>query len=121
MNGPTVVIAEDEEVIVEGLKIFLESKGFKVLTASNGEKALELTLRERPAVLVLDLTIPKLSGVEVCQRVKAAPGMQRIKILITTGMGRQEAGVRDALAAGADGFLPKPFGGARLLEEVNRV
>src|SRR5206468_3291238 len=100
---------------------FLESKGYKVFSASNGEKALELALRERPAVLLLDLGIPRLSGVEVCQRVKSAPGMQGVKILIATGMGRQEEAVREALTAGADGILTKPFGGARLLEAVEKL
>lgn len=120
MSASTVLIADDEEVIVDGLRAFLEAKGYKVLSASNGAAAVELALRERPAVLVLDLKIPKMSGVEVCRKVRAAPEGRGIKILVATGMGRQEA-VQEALAAGADGYLLKPFGGARLMETLEKM
>jgi len=120
MNGSKVLIADDEELIVDGLKAFLEAKGYKVFSASNGAAALELALREKPAVLVLDLGIPKMSGVEVCRKVRAAPEAREVKILVATGMGRQEA-VQEALAAGADGYLLKPFGGARLLETLEKM
>ena len=73
MSGPTVLLAEDEDVILESLKLLLEAKGYRVLTASNGEVAIDTALREKPAVLVLDLGIPKISGVEVCRRLKSAP------------------------------------------------
>lgn len=117
---PTVLIAEDEELILEGLKLLLEARGFRVLCACDGEAALGLALSERPEILVLDLGIPKLSGLEVCRRLKAAPEAKGVKILVATGMGRQES-AQEALDAGADGYLLKPFGGPELLRALEKT
>ena len=120
MKGLTVLLADDEEVIVDGLKVFLETQGYRVLSAPDGAAAVDLTLKEKPAILVLDLGIPKISGVEVCRKVRASPEAREVKILIATGMGRQEA-VQEALVAGADDYLLKPFGGKRLVEAMEKI
>ena len=115
--APTVLIGEDEELILEGLKMLLEAKGYRVLCALDGEQALLSAQREKPDILVIDIGMPKMDGVEVCRRLKSNETTRGIKILMATGQGRQEA-VKQAMAAGADGYLLKPFGGPKLLEAL---
>ena len=116
----TILIGEDEELILEGLKIMLQAKGYRVLCATDGEAACKLAQTEKPDVLVLDVGLPKLSGVEVCRRVKSSPETRGIKVLVATGQGRQEA-VQEAMNAGADGYLLKPFGGPKLIEALEKL
>jgi len=115
--APTVLIGEDEELILEGLKMLLEAKGYRVLCAFDGEQALLSAQRDKPDILVIDIGMPKMDGVEVCRRLKSNEATRGIKVLMATGQGRQEA-VKQAMAAGADGYLLKPFGGPKLLEAL---
>jgi|SRR5581483_2675834 len=116
----TVLIGEDEELILEGLRMLLEAKGFRVLCALDGEQTLLSAQREKPDILILDIGIPKIDGVEVCRRLKSDEATRGIRILMATGQGRQEA-VKDAMAAGADGYLLKPFGGPKLVEALQEL
>lgn len=120
LMATTVLIGEDEELILEGLKMLLEAKGYRVLCAADGEAACEIARREKPDVLVLDVGLPKLSGVDVCRKIKSDPETRSVKVLVATGQGRQEA-IAEAMAAGADGYLLKPFGGPKLLEALQKL
>ncbi|MFH1130269.1 MAG: response regulator [Pseudomonadota bacterium] len=103
-----LVIAEDDDAIAHLVAASLGDAGFLCLRARDGEEALTLIRRELPDVLVLDVMMPKLDGMQVCKRIKSDVLLSRVPILMLTSL----AGVDDRVAglnAGADDYLPKPF------------
>lgn len=103
-----VLVVDDEPAIRETLSFMLEMEGFEVAQASDGLEAIQKVRDFRPAVVLLDVMIPKLDGYRVCQTIKADPSLVGVKVIILTAMG--QAADRDrAFAAGADGYFAKPF------------
>jgi DNA-binding response OmpR family regulator len=100
-----LMIADDEPKYVRSLKMILERKGYTVITASDGQLALELAAREAPALMLLDVRIPKVDGFEICRRIRA---FSMAPILMLTALG-QEEDIVTGLQAGADDYLVKPF------------
>ena len=85
-----------------------EHEDVEILTASDGEEALEIIAAERPALVYLDLMMPRVGGLDVCQAVKGEPGLQDTYIVMLTAMG-QEVDRQKAEEVGADLYLTKPF------------
>jgi two-component system alkaline phosphatase synthesis response regulator PhoP len=85
-----------------------EHEDVEILTASNGEEALEIISAERPALVYLDLMMPRIDGLDVCHAVKGKPGLQDTYIVMLTAMG-QEVDRQKAEEVGADLYLTKPF------------
>jgi DNA-binding response OmpR family regulator len=104
----TVLVADDD-VDIQGLVVLrLERSGYRVLRASNGEEALELALSEHPQLAVLDITMPKLDGLEVTRRLRAQPETADLPVILLSAR-VQEADVTGGLDAGATDYLKKPF------------
>lgn len=101
----TVLIVDDEVEICEFLKSFFEMKGNHVFTVTSGEKALEVVEKESPQVMLLDLRLPGMSGVEVLRRVKEIN--PEIKVIIASGADDQP--MEEAESLGISGALSKPF------------
>jgi CheY-like chemotaxis protein len=106
-----VLVVDDEEQIRELLREFLIGAGYEVLVARNGEEAIEVAQRERPHLILLDIRMPDLDGVETCVRLKTHDKTRSIPVIIATAFGDTLA---EALDAGADDFVSKPF----QLEEI---
>lgn len=104
-NQKKILIVEDEEKILNVVKSFLESKGFSVITAMDGRKALEVFERENISMVLLDLMLPELSGEEVC---KALRKKSRVPIIMLTAKA-DEADMLNGLGIGADDYITKPF------------
>jgi PleD family two-component response regulator len=103
-----LVIAEDDDAVAHLVAATLGDAGFLCLRARDGEEALNLTRSELPDLLVLDVMMPRMDGMQVCRRIKSDVVLSRIPILMLTSL----AGVDDRVAgleAGADDYLPKPF------------
>jgi PleD family two-component response regulator len=103
-----LVIAEDDDAVAHLVAASLGDAGFLCLRARDGEEALNLTRTELPDLLVLDVMMPKMDGIQVCTRIKSDVVLSRIPILMLTSL----AGIDDRVAgleAGADDYLPKPF------------
>lgn len=100
-----ILLVEDEEKIAEVVKSFLESKGFAVLIAEDGNKALELFEKESVGLVLLDLMLPELSGEEVC---KALRRKSRVPVIMLTAKS-DEAAMLEGLGIGADDYITKPF------------
>jgi len=103
-----LVVAEDDDAVAHLVAATLGDAGFLCLRARDGEEALNLVRSELPDLLVLDVMMPKMDGIEVCRRLKEDVILSRIPILMLTSL----AGVDDrvkGLEAGADDYLPKPF------------
>lgn len=117
--SPKVLLVDDVRFFLELERSFLDREGFEVLTAESGPDAIDLARRERPAVILLDLHMPAMSGDEVCRTLKADPELQAIPVIMVTS-GQKEEDQRRCLAAGCDGFLRKPLSQTELLETIGQ-
>ncbi len=101
-----ILIVDDEIAIVDILKTFLEEKGHKVLTAYDGQEAVETAKRERPHVILLDIYLPKMDGIEVLRTVKEFD--EALGVIMITAF-REEDVAKQALKLGAFDYITKPF------------
>jgi DNA-binding response OmpR family regulator len=101
-----VLVADDERQIRDLLSEFLTSEGYEVLLASDGEEATGLAEREYPDVILLDVKMPGIDGIEVCKRLKAEPKTQFIPVIMITGYVDNKMA---AIEVGADDFVNKPI------------
>ncbi|HYN85386.1 MAG TPA: response regulator [Pyrinomonadaceae bacterium] len=106
--NPTVLVVEDYEDSRFTMRIGLEEQGFRILEASDGEQAIEIALRERPAVILMDLSLPGLDGLEATSIIRSNPEMRDTPIVAVTA--HIEADYRaKALAAGCNAYVTKPI------------
>lgn len=113
----TVLIADDDQKIIDMLRRTLAYEGYQVLTASDGQEALTKAQTQRPDVVVLDWLMPRLNGVEVARRIRAADATP---ILMLTARDAIEDRV-EGLDSGADDYLVKPFAPAELLARIRAL
>lgn len=116
----TLLIADDEPHIVSLVRATLEDDQIRVVEASDGEVALELAGATRPDVILLDVHMPRLGGLEVCRRLRRDPRFQQTKIIMLTAA-VQAADEARGREAGADHYLTKPFSPIRLLSLVQAL
>jgi len=115
---PTVLVVDDERNIVELARLYLSKDGFRVLTAADGQRALELVQQERPDLVVLDLMLPQVDGWEVCRRLRQA-GNEVPIIMLTARSDEVDRIV--GLEMGADDYMAKPFNPRELAARVKAV
>ena len=120
MTQHKVLIADDEPNILISLEFLMKREGHQVLVARDGEEALRLIRSERPALVLLDVMMPRKNGYEVCQAVRADESLAGIKILMLTAKGR-DTDVAQGLGVGADGYMTKPFGTQALAARVREM
>ena len=116
MAGETVLIVEDDATLLRGLKDNFDSRGYRVLTAADGEAGLRTALEAQPDVVLLDIMLPRMNGFEICRQVREAE--LDMPIIMLTAKGQEEDIVR-GLNLGADDYMTKPFGIKELLARVN--
>jgi len=115
-----VLIADDEPNILISLEFLMKREGHQVLLARDGEEALALIRSERPALVLLDVMMPRKNGFEVCQAVRADETLAGVKILMLTAKGR-DTDVAQGLGVGADGYMTKPFSTKDLAARVREM
>lgn len=115
-----VLVVDDEKDITALVAYHLEREGFRVVQAHDGLQALELIRRERPGLLVLDLMLPHLSGLDLCRRLRKEPDTARLPILMLTAKA-EEADKVLGLELGGDDYLTKPFGPRELVARVKAL
>lgn len=106
-----ILICDDEpyiRMLLEQTLEDLEDEGVEILIASNGQEGYDLIVAEKPQLVFLDVMMPKLSGFEVCEKVKQQPELQHIHIVLLTAKG-QEADKEKGLSLGANEYITKPF------------
>lgn len=113
-SRPTALVVEDEPAQRELLAYNLEAEGFRVVTADNGEDALVLVEEEAPDVIVLDWMMPRLSGIEVCRRLKLRPATRAIPVIMLSARAEEVDRIR-GLDTGADDYVIKPYSVAELM------
>ena len=114
------LIVEDESSLLELLKFNFIKDGFKVDTATDGEMALEKILNKAPDLLILDWMLPKLSGIELCRRIRKNKELKNLPIIMLTARGEEEDRLR-GLETGADDYVTKPFSVNELMARVKAV
>ncbi|WP_238122950.1 MULTISPECIES: response regulator transcription factor [unclassified Xanthobacter] len=115
--SPKVLIADDEPNIVVSLEFMMKREGFQVLVARDGPQALETIRREHPRLVLLDATMPGMTGFDVCEAVRADAGTRHTRILMLTAKGR-ETDMARGVGAGADAYVTKPFSTRELMQKV---
>lgn len=120
MSKSKVLVIEDESDILEVIKYNLEREGHKVIACRDGEEGLSRIRTENPDLVILDLMLPGIDGVEVCQRVKSDPVTNAIPIIMVTAKG-EEADVVLGLGIGADDYIAKPFSPKELVARIKVV
>ena len=115
-----LLIVDDEPNILLSLDYLMQREGFRVVLARDGQEALDLIVRERPALALLDVMMPLRSGLEVCQQVRQDPTLDGVQILLLTAKGR-ETDVSKGLAMGANAYMTKPFSTRELVAKVRSM
>jgi two-component system OmpR family response regulator len=121
MEGPeraTVLVVDDDEDIRFLLRVAVGRGCYRVMEARDGDEALDLIGRARPALILLDVNMPGLGGTELCRRLKSDPVRRSIKVVMVTADSNDDER-RRALAAGPDGYVTKPFSPQLLLDRVD--
>ena len=120
MNQKKILIVEDEKDIAELIHFNLFKANYSAAIASDGELALKMAKEQLPDLVLLDLMIPHISGLEVCKFLKENPATSEIPIIMITAKGEEED-IINGLEAGADDYITKPFSPKVLLARVNAV
>ena len=115
-----ILIADDEPNIVVSLEYLMKREGYAVSVARDGEEALAAIRRDRPVLVLLDVMMPKKTGFEVCQEVRADEALHGTLILMLTAKGR-ETDVARGLGSGADAYMSKPFSTRELVQKVRQM
>jgi two-component system, OmpR family, phosphate regulon response regulator PhoB len=117
MSMRKILVVDDEQPIYLYLQKKFTKLGYTVLIAEDGEKAVATALANLPDLIILDVKLPKLSGIEVCRRLKAEERTKHIPILMLSAKA-QSSEIKEGLEAGADKYLCKPISLPDLLHEV---
>ncbi len=120
MNKECVLIADDESRIRSLLRTVLSGEGYDILEAADGDEALELARRHKPEVMLLDVMMPKRSGLEVCRLLKRDVETAGVAIFLLTARA-QESNQLEGRAAGCDGYFVKPFSPVALMRKVEEI
>lgn len=114
---PLILIVDDENSIRKFLRVSIETQGYKCIDADNGSNAIMLTISQNPDILILDLGLPDMDGVDVIKKLRT---MSQIPIIIISARGHDREKV-EALDAGADDYLTKPFSVTELLARIRVI
>jgi two-component system alkaline phosphatase synthesis response regulator PhoP len=115
-----VAIIDDEYFISKSLSFILEKAGYKCSVANDGQAGLNLIKREKPGLVILDITMPKLNGYQVCKEIRKDPELKDIHVIMLTAMG-QETDQKASLEAGANEYMLKPFNPRMIQKRVDEV
>lgn len=115
-----IVLADDEPNLVIPLEYMLRREGFEVTVARDGEEALDAIRRVQPQLALLDVMMPRRTGFEVCQMLRADEAHRGLRILLLSAKGRDDD-VAKGLAMGADAYMTKPFSPKELVRKVHEL
>ena len=120
MSERTILVADDESHILHVVSLKLKNAGYRVLTARDGQEALEIAQQEKPDLLITDYHMPQLSGIELCRRLKQDPATSHIPAIMLTARG-YHLEPHDTEQSGILRMLSKPFSPRHLLSTVEEV
>jgi two-component system phosphate regulon response regulator PhoB len=115
-----LLMADDESGVRSLVKMTLESDAYEIIEASDGEEALRLAREHRPDLMLLDVSMPGMTGFDVCRSLKDDPETEGIKVIMLTARA-QQMDMEEGQKAGADDYFTKPFSPVALLKKVDEV
>jgi DNA-binding response OmpR family regulator len=118
--GKKILIADDEPNIVVSLEFLMRQRGYVVKVVASGEEAFRAVGEFHPDLILLDVMMPRMSGYDLCQKVRENPAWQGIKIIMLSAKGR-DVEVTKGMAVGADAYVTKPFSTRDLIAKVGEM
>ena len=120
IDKPVIVVADDDLDICELIKMQLTRHGFQVFVADNGQSAIELVVEHKPDIALLDIMMPKLSGLEVARQIRENPTLSTVSIMLISARssGRIEADLDDL---NISDYITKPFSPQELVQRINNI
>jgi len=115
-----ILIVDDEPNIVMTLEFAFKKKNFEVFIARDGTEAIEITKREKPSVILLDIMMPQMDGYETLQKIREDPSLKKTKIVFLTAKNKT-ADVKKGMNLGADKYLTKPFSVKKIIAEIEEI
>jgi two-component system phosphate regulon response regulator PhoB len=116
----SILVVDDEMYIVNILDFTLAGEGWHVISANNGEDALRTLVKVEPDLVILDVMMPRIDGIEVCRAIKAREESAKTPVIMLSAKDRDKDR-EEGLKAGADLYLTKPFSPARLVQEIRNL
>lgn len=120
-NPPTVLIVNDDQLTLDLLRDLLEPEGYKVFAAQSAQRALEITAAVKTDIIICDVVMPEMNGLELCRRLKKDPHTSGTPVLLVSAIRKEEAALLEGFAAGADDYIEIPFRHEELLIKVARL
>lgn len=120
MSKGKILVVDDEINITQILEFSIGSEGYQVITASNGEEAIDVARKEQPNLIILDIMMPKIDGYEACRIIKANPLTKNIPVILLTAKGR-DIDKRLGYEVGATDYIIKPFSPTQLIERIQEL
>lgn len=120
MANSKILVVEDSPTYLRKIADFLQGLEYEVITAIDGEDALEKAVQENPSLIVLDVILPKKNGFQVCRQLKTSPATRNIKILMITSKS-QDSDRFWGLKQGADDYMTKPYNDDELLSNIEHL
>ena len=117
---PRILIAEDEPDIRDLVAFTLRFAGYEVITANNGEEAVQVASHMLPDLILMDVRMPRMTGYDACRAMKAIPSLRETPVVFLSAKG-QESEVQSGLEAGAEEYLLKPFAPDQLTDRVRAI
>ena len=115
-----ILVADDDALVLRSLTFVLKRAGFELRTATNGVEALAIAREEAPAVALLDVMMPEMTGLELCRTLKNEPKTADVPVFLVTARAMVSERAR-GIAAGADAYITKPFVNKELIEQVREA
>jgi len=116
-----ILVVDDDPALLSSVASVLERDGYEVLQASTGKDALDIVMQARPVLVLLDVVLPDLSGLEVCARIKADPSLGGTLVVLLSGVDTSSDAQVAGLDRGADGYVVKPIGARELIARVKSM
>jgi two-component system, OmpR family, alkaline phosphatase synthesis response regulator PhoP len=120
LNKQTILVVDDEQDLLDLIEYNLKKEGFGVLTSDSGEKGIEVARRQKPDLILLDIMMPGMDGIEVCRLIKSDPATQAIPVVFLTARGDEKSEIT-GLDLGADDYLFKPISTSKLLSRIKAI
>jgi len=120
-NDRTIVAVDDDAKVIMLVEKVLTDLGFRVLSAGEGKKALELVKKEKPVLLISDILQPGIDGIGLCQAIKEDPQLEAIKVILMSGVYKQASLKREILGCTPDDFIEKPLAVQQLKDLVEKI
>lgn len=120
MSKQTILVVDDEQDLLDLIEYNLKKEGFDVLKAENGQDGIRMAREHNPNLVLLDIMMPKMDGLEVCDQMRADSGLRHIPIIFLTARGDEKTEV-EGLDKGADDYITKPISTTKLISRIKAV